>query len=296
MGIATSNPTSPVLPTFLLGTHMPAWMRDSRFVGVTLFISVNRLRRGRPLPPSRHDVCLDSGGFTELKQYGTWRTGPEEYAALVRRLRAQLGEERVRWAAPQDWMCEPQVIFGANHHLPPHHPQYFRGTTPHHSGRAGRTDREFDLAVRLHQERTIENFLELRRLAPDQPFIPVLQGWAPRHYLRCLDLYGQAGVALEREPLVGLGSVCRRQHTAEIGNLVQALTAAGLRLHGFGVKREGLAQYGRYLASADSLAWSAGARYNPPLAGHLHKSCSSCPEWALRWYAETQAVLRHTSP
>lgn len=34
------------------------------------------------------------------------------------------------------------------------------------------------LTVREHQERTIANFLELRRIAPGLPFIPVLQGWA----------------------------------------------------------------------------------------------------------------------
>lgn len=53
--------------------------------------------------------------------------------------------------------------------------------------------------------------------------------------------------------LVGLGSVCRRQSTAEIGIIAGTLHAMGLKLHGFGVKREGLARYGHCLSSSDSM-------------------------------------------
>ncbi|MGH8933286.1 MAG: DUF7221 family queuine tRNA-ribosyltransferase-like protein [Egibacteraceae bacterium] len=52
----------------------------------------------------------------------------------------------------------------------------------------------------------------------------------------CADLYERAGVALTTEPLVGVGSVCRRQASAEITGLLTSLAALGLRLRGFGVK------------------------------------------------------------
>src|SRR6185437_11500360 len=74
-------------------------------------------------------------------------------------------------------------------------------------------------------------------------------------------MYTTAGLDLTRERLVGLGSVCRRQSTDEIAAIVMRLYHLGLRLHGFGVKTEGLRRYGRYLASADSMAWSLRGRY-----------------------------------
>lgn len=40
--------------------------------------------------------------------------------------------------------------------------------------------------------------------------------------------YAQAGVELASLPLVGLGSVCRRQATSEIGNIASTLAAAGI--------------------------------------------------------------------
>ncbi|MFI5615635.1 MBL fold metallo-hydrolase [Amycolatopsis sp. NPDC051903] len=52
------------------------------------------------------------------------------------------------------------------------------------------------------------------------------------------------GIDLTQERLVGLGSVCRRDSTAEIAAIVTALWARGIRLHGFGAKRDGLARIG----------------------------------------------------
>ncbi len=79
-------------------------------------------------------------------------------------------------------------------------------------------------------------------------------------YLDCVRLYASAGIDLAALPRVGLGSVCRRQSTAEIAVIVAALARRGLRLHGFGVKTGGLHLYGHQLASADSMAWSYTAR------------------------------------
>jgi hypothetical protein len=54
-------------------------------------------------------------------------------------------------------------------------------------------------------------------------------------------------------------------------------------LHGFGVKKKGLARYGTVLASADSMAWSSAARHDPPLPGCTHESCQNCARYAMRW-------------
>lgn len=89
-------------------------------------------------------------------------------------------------------------------------------------------------------------------------------------------VFHRAGVDLAAEPLVGLGSVCRRQATAEIERIVTTLAGQGLRLHGFGVKTAGLGRYGWAPHSADSLAWSYAARREPALPGHRHKNCANC--------------------
>ncbi|KUN03187.1 hypothetical protein AQI95_24780 [Streptomyces yokosukanensis] len=251
----------------MLGTHMANWLWDDdpRLDGVTLFISRNRLaRRVSPFPAARRDWALDSGGFTELKDHGGWRTTPEEYAAEVRRYSKQLG--RLLWAAPQDWMCEPWVISGGTIGG-----QHFAGT---------------GLSVAEHQRRTVENFLELQRIAPDLPWIPVLQGWDLADYERCARMYADAGIDLAAAPVVGLGSVCRRQATEEIARIVDYFASRGLRLHGFGVKTDGLADYGDQLVSADSMAWSVGGRRNPRLSECTHraKNCANCATYALRWH------------
>ena len=113
------------------------------------------------------------------------------------------------------------------------------------------------LSVVEHQLRTVENYVQLRDRAPDLPFAPVLQGWCRDDYHRCIEMYQQAGADLTAEPLVGVGSVCRRQATGEIEAIVHSLASLGLRFHGFGVKAGGLVRYADCLESADSLAWSS---------------------------------------
>ena len=147
------------------------------------------------------------------------------------------------------------------------------------------------LSVTEHQHRTVENYLALRQLAPSLPFIPVVQGWRLPDYLACVDLYASAGVDLAALPRVGLGSVCRRQSTAEIAVIVTILAARGLRLHGFGIKTSGLRLYGHLLASADSMAWSYAARRAPALPGCTgHRNCANCLTYATAWRSRILAA------
>jgi hypothetical protein len=197
--------------------------------------------------------ALDSGSFTELQLHGGWTLSAREYAREVRRYR-QFG--KLEWAAPQDWMCEPFML-----------------------ERTG-------LSVREHQERTVTNYLDLRSIDSGLPIVPVLQGFTRDDYLRCADMYTAAGVDLEEEKTVGLGSVCRRQAEDEILEIVQSFPS--LKLHGFGVKTTGLRKYGHLLTSADSMAWSFRARRDKPLPGCYHGrdgqgKCSGCLRYAGRW-------------
>lgn len=230
---------------FWLGIHQPNWLEDA---GVPLFVSATRLRGRRGFPRALAPWALDSGGFTELHRHGRWTVTPDTYAREINHWASEIGG--LAWAAPQDWMCEPFMLAKTR------------------------------LTIRQHQERTVWNYLDLRAL--DAPVIPVLQGWTVDDYLRCVDIYQAHGVDLSRVPLVGLGSVCRRQNTTEAARIVRRLAGEGISLHGFGFKITGLETCGDALASADSMAWSMAGRYDR-LPGCTHKSCANCLRYALRW-------------
>lgn len=263
--------------TFYLGTHKPGWLARPDFRGVPLMLSHQELQHRARMPQSVTTWMLDSGGFTQLSQRGPWALGCEEpYVDAVYRY-AEAGGLVAAW--PQDWMCEPWVIQGGVH------------AGRHFPGTGG--------SVEEHQRLTVANFLRLTELAPDLPWRPVLQGWDLPSYFRCLDAYEAAGVDLWSYDLVGLGSVCRRQATAEIGQVVREVSQTGLPLHGFGVKTQGLELYGADLYDADSMAWSIDARWQgsraraedvrgPMLPSCRHgatgrSGCQNCPRWALEW-------------
>lgn len=212
---------------FYLGTHEPTWLNYSH---VPLFVSAVRLRGRckRKLPRAACPWALDSGGFSVLDAHGTYPTTDREYAAEVRRWSDEVGN--LDWAACQDWMTEARIL------------------------------NKTGLDIAEHQARTVRSYQNLRELNTGLPFVPVLQGFELDDYRRCRDLYEAAGFDLAALPVVGIGSVCRRQHTAQAERIIRALTAEGLSLHGFGFKLDGLARCSDVLTSADSLAWSDGAR------------------------------------
>jgi hypothetical protein len=143
------------------------------------------------------------------------------------------------------------------------------------------------LSIDEHQRRTVDNFLELLSLAPELPIIPVLQGWEITDYYRCRKMYAAAGVDLVTASRVGLGSVCRRQHTQAVALMVRDMAEDGIRLHGLGIKKEGLALCAGSLMSSDSLAWSFGARMRGiRLPGCAHRTCANCSRYAMQWRDE----------
>lgn len=166
------------------------------------------------------------------------------------------------WSAIQDWMCEPDML-----------------------KKTGRS-------VAEHQRLTTRSYLELRDIDPGVPWIPILQGWEVSDYLRHADQYEAAGVDLTNEPVVGVGSVCRRQDTADAEELMRRLYRREVLPHGFGFKKDGVVRAGRYMESADSMAWSYAARFRPVrLAGCAHDTCEYCERWALLWRRQLLQAL-----
>lgn len=250
---------------FYLGAHEASWLEE---LDVPMFLSRRRFGRntdrnktlftpGRPRgrpprwPKPKQGWALDSGGFTELILNGGWPIGADQYADEVEQLQLEVG--KMAWAAPQDWMCEPGML------------------------------RKTGLTVREHQDRTVENFLQLRQRLGEL-VIPVVQGWTIDQYLECVELYQAQGVELEQEPLVGIGSICRRGQDHVIFQIVATLRQRyQLKMHGFGVRGSALQLMSHMLISADSMAWAYHASRRPPLPGCTHVTCASCKRYALQW-------------
>lgn len=235
---------------FYLGTHKPHWLG---LLDIPLFVSHRTLRErvgpGHSPLKALSGWALDSGGFTEVTKYGGWRTSEGEYIAAVYRYRDLVGN--LEWASPMDWMCEPEALKATG------------------------------FSIEQHQRMTLNNYKNLIYRAPDLPWVPVLQGWNLMDYYCHAGMYKSEGIDLWEEPLVGLGSVCRRQGTIEVAKIIHGL--GGLKLHGYGVKTLGLKEYSHLMVSTDSMAWSRDARYHPAIDGHTHQNCANCIEYALKW-------------
>lgn len=299
---------------FYLGTHQPQWL--GRYA-VPFFVSRRTLAPRKSLPKALARWALDSGGFTELQMYGRWTVTPEEYASEVRRFRDGVG--LLDWAAPQDWMCEAAVINGLVRRRNPSAKrqsaiplspwlEWARQAGPVLADAVRIAEEMGDMAevvfhgtglsVEEHQRLTVANYLELRRIAPDLPWAVALQGWTLEDYDRHVQMYVAASVNLHAAPAILFGTMCRREATDEAARIIRHLHQTyDIRGHGLGLKRGGLEKVGHLLASADSLAWSYGARKaGRPLpecvaAGRAHKNCANCARYAMRWRESVLDVL-----
>lgn len=307
---------------FFLGTHVFSWLGK---VAVPLFVSYRTLAPRKKLRRALAPWGGDSAGFTELSLYGRWTIPAPVFVEEVRRWVREIG--MLAFVPAQDWMCEPQVIAGLVRRRKPKAKrppridlhrwlEWARAAGPVMAPAVAEAERLGDkaevifhgtgLSVEEHQRRTIASYEELLGLAPEVPWAPVLQGWTLEDYLRHVAMYVERGHDLWSLPVVGVGTMCRRQRTDEAATIIHRLASLrrgdvglsggrnGMRLHGFGFKLEGLRKAAGALVSADSLAWSYGARYKPPLPGHeaRHKNCANCVEYALGWRDNVLATIR----
>lgn len=266
------------MKTYYVGVAHPSWLAETNaplFVSRSSFYK-NGVRR-KSFPRAKGPWALDSGGFSEIKAHGKWTVSPEQYVEDVHVFSAEVG--KLQWAAIMDWMCEEQQLT-----------------------RTG-------LKVKDHQRLSTDSYLTLKDLAPRLPWTPVLQGWTLGDYEDHVEHYARAGVDLRKSPLVGVGSVCRRQATLTAGFLFQHLASEGLKLHGFGLKTDALVPrrpsesspvyklIRDSLVSADSQSWSLQARF---ARGKLcvrgthpeSQKCSNCLAWALEWREDLLERIR----
>lgn len=259
---------------FYLGVPRPLWLRQ--YPGIPYFISRRQMPK-RKFPKAESSWALDSGGFTELQKYGKWTVEPKQYVEEVNKYAEFVGN--LDWASQQDWMCEPIVISGGRVG-----PVFFEGTK---------------LSVLEHQQRTVDNFLELDGRC-SVPIIPVIQGFTMDEYHYCIDLFSKNGVDLTTRPVVGVGSICRRQATSEAAAIIKSIYDRGISIHGFGLKKEAVRKVKDYLTSADSMAWSFNARrLGKPTCDRLNgktgqpiKNCANCYHAAYEWYRDILRIIK----
>lgn len=226
---------------FYLGVHRPAWLGEA---GVPLFLSYSTMKTVRSLPRALDRWALDSGAYTEMR-HGGWTVPAKTYAAAVNRFSAECGN--LDWAAPQDWLCDEQSLQATG------------------------------LTVKEHQKRTIRSYLELRSMGV--PVIPVLQGRASVEYYDHVEDYMKAGVNLRNAPMVGLGSI-KKKESLPLSVLISSLKHEGIKLHGFGLGLKSLEYFAaKGVASADSTAWGVGARKRPGESGGDQNSLSAALLW-----------------
>lgn len=242
---------------FYLGAHHPSWLAS---FGSPLFVSRRSLYKRKTFPRAIAGWGLDSSAFTEISMNGDYSFTARQYADEVNRFADEIGN--LRWASSMDYMCEPFIL------------------------------EKTGCTVLQHQKLTIDNYLRLRDMDTRAPIVPVLQGFEESDYLRHVEMYDRAGVNLQSLPLVGLGSICRRQATGAVLSIIVALYRLAINLHCFGLKLTGLFRAHPYIESGDSMAWSYDARLTEPLPGCTHKSCANCIIFARRWLRKVDSITR----
>jgi hypothetical protein len=194
-------------------------------------------------PPADHIAALaiDSGGFTMAAKYGKYPWTMEQYIAFIRTMSADVP---LVFCACMDYACERDV------------------------------DRGIYATNRDRIKATIRNEIALRRLAPDLPWLGVLQGNTLEE--RALDVAIRRRIGL-LSPYMGIGSICRRgaiQAAKVICFYGEQLP--GTRYHAFGLSVRTLdtplaPRVYHLLRSWDSYTWSWNRGRVTGVAPHLVK-------------------------
>ena len=212
-----------------------------------------------------HRVALDSAGFVAARRYRGFPWSTSDYLNLA-------AAAPWLWWASQDWCVEPEI--------------------------AGDEDTVLDRisgTVRL-------NMVCLRggeRRGIADRFVPVLQGWHPHHYLRCLE---RMPWVLDC-PLVSIGSMCRRHVHGEHGILHvlelldRAFSGSNAKWHLFGLKSQAIAYAAQHprVASTDSQAYGVAARQNARKA-RTSKTDAVVASAMTRWHAQQLAAISTRPP
>lgn len=124
---------------------------------------------------------------------------------------------------------------------------------------------DFPCELSVRNEETVEERIDMTVAnakvlsASNLPgFVPVIQGWEPADYLQCANKLQKAELL---QPLIAIGSLCRRGRQEPIVSITRHLSATlpTVAFHAFGVKITALrynnGEILNYLHSIDTAAW-----------------------------------------
>ena len=181
-----------------------------------------RIRR----PPADHisALTIDSGGFTAAKRWGCYPWTREQYVEFIRQ---EIRDIPLTFCASMDYACEREV------------------------------NRETFATNRERIRQTIENEMQLRALAPDLPWLGVLQGNTLDERLFDVRCRRRLGLIF---PLMGIGSICGRR-ASEAATVIRSYRRwlPGVRYHAFGLDcrtLDGRDDVAAAVQSWDSYAWN----------------------------------------
>jgi len=220
-------------------------------IPIPIMVSDLRLKRVRRLKRAAGPVMIDSGSFT-IHDSGQQFDPADVYVERIRGYMQALGG--VVAVSTYGRMCEPWIL-----------------------EKTGST-------VERNQLLTAQSYLDMRQAGPEIPWLPEIQGWVIEDYHECIDLYESMGVDLTSLPAVGVGTICRREGTAEAQEIISSVADRGIKVHAFGAKTDGIQRNHANITSADSFAWSYGARKRTRECPHgVVKWERNCPHYLMDW-------------
>lgn len=178
--------------------------------------------------PANHvsSICIDCGGFTAAKRWGKY---PWTFQQYIDWIYEESRDVKLDFCAIMDYACEPGV---------------------------NRSTYQTNID-RINQ--TIKNEASLIDLAPDLPWLPVLQGNTLKE--RAYDLNRRRELGQLPDSYAGIGSVCGRGAVGAIEAVrFYRRQLPGVEYHGFGMHIQALDRDDVYFSikSWDSYSWNWG--------------------------------------
>lgn len=162
-------------PVLVSANAFSKYKRDDYGIQVWNGFNTNSLKNAAGMR-----VCLDSAGFVAMAKYRGFHWTVEDYMKLC-------AAWEWEWFASMDMCVEPEVARDEGMVL-----DRISGT------------------IWLNRQCAIG----AAEIGKKDRLMPVIQGWRPDHYRRCID---RMGALLDDKPLIGVGSMCRRNVEGNVG-------------------------------------------------------------------------------
>ncbi|MFC4987379.1 DUF7221 family queuine tRNA-ribosyltransferase-like protein [Saliphagus infecundisoli] len=230
MSVQTTTASTGDELTFFFGAAGGSAQKALRTLGESNVMLSYQTKNNRPWD-GIETLFIDSGGYSLMLAEGTHERADPYLITSKRSMPTSLQY--------RDFPCEPAILD------------------------------EYERSVETHQRLTVEAAAEVLVRADERGIdaepVTVVQGWEPEEYVHHVELLEREGCLTEH---VGIGSVCRRNATDEIRDVIRAVdqaTPPRTKLHAFGVKLEALRdeQVRNRLWSADSTAYDYWVDLSP---------------------------------